>query len=49
MIGDGRTLAPGAYLVAVHTKAAGLTQMTYQDLLVMPPAMAKVTRRPASD
>ena len=37
------------YLVAVRTKAAGLTQMTYQHLLVMPPAMAKITRRPALD
>jgi hypothetical protein len=42
MIGDGRALAPGSYLVALRTKAAGLTQMTYGHVFVMPPAMAKV-------
>jgi hypothetical protein len=45
-IGDGRALAPGAYLLAVRTKAAGLTQLAYGHLFVMPPALPKgsVTR-----
>ena len=42
-IGDGRALAPGAYLVALRTKAAGITQMTCGHIFVLPPAMEKIT------
>jgi len=42
-IGDGRALAPGAYLAALRTRAGGLTQLTYGHIFVMPPAMEKRT------
>ena len=41
-IGDGRALSPGAYLVAVRAKAAGVTQMRYGHIFVMPPALNRV-------
>ncbi len=41
-IGDGRALAAGAYLVAVRTKAGGVTQMRYGHVFVMPVAMARI-------
>ncbi len=40
-VGDGRALSPGAYLVAVRTKAAGVTQMCYGHIFVMPPALGR--------
>ena len=43
-LGDGRALGTGAYLVALRTKTGGLTQMHYGRILVMPPALEKVTR-----
>lgn len=42
-LGDGRPLKPGAYLIAVKTKAADVTQMAYGHLFVMPPAMAAIS------
>ena len=43
-IGDGRSLAPGAYLVSVRTKAGGLTQLSYGHVYAMPAVLEKVSR-----
>lgn len=37
-LGDGRSLEPGSYLVAIRTKATGTTQLDYSRLYVMSPA-----------
>ena len=42
-IGAPRALRPGAYLLAVRVRAAGLTQMRYCRVFVMPPPMGKVS------
>ena len=41
-IGEGRALAAGAYLVAVRTRAGGVTQMRCGHIFVMPAAMARI-------
>ncbi len=42
-MGDGRALPAGAYLVAVRTRAGGVTQMRYGHIFVMPTAMARIS------